>query len=479
MSIFPENFLWGGATAANQLEGGLIDGKGLSIADIMPGGKNRLKILSSDTFNWEYKPDEWTYPNHRGIEHYERFKEDIALFAKMGFKCYRMSIAWSRIFPNGDEQKPNEAGLAFYDKIFEELEKYHIEPIVTLSHYEMPLTLAKEYGGWKCRQLIDFFSHYARTVIERYHHKVNYWITFNEINSAFHFPILSQGLIKTTGADDPQNIFQSFHHQFVASSLATKFAKELNPNAKIGCMSIYATTYSLDSNPINQLAVMEQNQLFNYFCNDVQVRGKYPPYTDRIFRKFQVKSLDISPEDLELINKYTVDFIGFSYYESSVISVTNHETEIISGNLHPSLKNPFLSVSEWGWQIDPDGLRIALNDLYGRYQMPLFIVENGIGAYDHVEEDGSIHDYYRIDYLQKHILAMANAIQDGVDLIGYTPWGCIDLVSASTGEMSKRYGFIHVDIDDKGNGTGNRTPKKSFYWYQKLIETNGRLLFDH
>lgn len=476
-SVFPDGFLWGGATAANQLEGAFKEGgKGLSVADAMPGGKARLDVLSSDTFDWTIDEDKYIYPNHRGIDHYHHFKEDIALFAKMGFKCYRFSIAWTRIFPKGDETTPNEAGLAFYEQVIDECVKHGIEPVITISHYEMPLHLAKEYGGWKNRELITFYERYAKVVLERFHSKVKYWMTFNEINSAFHFPALSQGMVKSTGAGDYHNVFQAWHNQFVASSKAVKIGHELNPELQIGCMIIYATTYSFDSNPVNQMATIEQNQEMNFFCADVQVRGEYPVYTKRIFDKYNVGELDIAEGELELLKDYPVDYIGFSYYMSSVVNITDKEAAKASGNLLAGLKNPFLKASEWGWQIDPVGLRIALNELYNRYEKPVFIVENGLGAIDNVDENFYVEDEYRIDYLREHIEAMADAIKDGVDIMGYTPWGCIDLVSASTGEMSKRYGFIYVDLDDEGNGTGKRYEKKSFNWYKDVIATNGSKL---
>ncbi|MBL1225028.1 glycoside hydrolase family 1 protein [Enterococcus sp. BWR-S5] len=475
---FPEGFLWGGATAANQLEGAYReDGKGLSVADAMPGGKERLAVLSSEAFDWSIDEEKYVYPNHRGIDHYYRFKEDIKLFAEMGFKCYRFSIAWARIFPQGDELEPNEAGLAFYEAMIDECLKYDIEPVITISHYELPLHLAVAYGGWKNRQLIEFFERYATTVLTRFYKKVKYWMTFNEINSAFHMPVLSQGLIKKTGAGDKQNLFQAWHNQFVASSKAVKIGHELDPDLQIGCMIIYATTYSLDANPINQMATLEQNQEFNFFCTDVQVRGEYPAYTSRIFKKYGVDAdtLEIAEGDLELLKKYPVDYIGFSYYMSTAVTITE-QSEEVGGNLLGGVRNPFLEASEWGWQIDPEGLRIALDELYDRYQKPLFIVENGLGAIDKVDENFYVADDYRIDYLRQHIQAMEKAIEDGVDLMGYTPWGCIDLVSASTGEMSKRYGFIYVDLDDNGEGTMNRYKKKSFNWYKQVIESNGKNL---
>ena len=475
-TVFPENFLWGGATAANQLEGAyLADGKGLSVADAMPGGKIRFEVLGSPEFDWTIDEEKYVYPNHKGISYYEHFKEDIALFAEMGFKCYRFSIAWSRIFPQGDELEPNEAGLKFYDQVIDECLKYGIEPVITISHYEMPLNLAKKYGGWKNRELITFYERYAKVVLTRFHRKVKYWMTFNEINSALHFPALSQGMVLSNGAGDFKNIAQAWHNQFVASSLAVKIGHELDPDLKIGCMIIYATTYSLDANPVNQAATMEQNQIFNYYCADVQVRGEYPGYTNRFLNSRGVKfeDLDITKEDLDLLKAYPVDYVGFSYYMSSAVTVTGDESDTVAGNLLGGVRNPFLKASEWGWQIDPVGLRIALNELYNRYQKPVFVVENGLGAVDEITAEGQIIDDYRIDYLRAHIEEMAKAIEDGVDLMGYTPWGCIDLVSASTGEMSKRYGFIYVDLDDKIEGSGKRMKKKSFDWYKQVIATNG------
>ena len=477
---FPKGFLWGGATAANQLEGAyLADGKGLSVADAMPGGKQRFAILGDEAFDWTIDETKYRYPNHTGIDHYDRFKEDIALFAKMGFKCYRFSIAWSRIFPQGDETQPNEAGLKFYDAVIDECLNYNIEPVITISHYEMPLHLAKEYGGWKNRQLVDFYERFAETVLTRYHQKVNYWMTFNEINSAFHFPALSQGLVKSNGANDYQNIFQAWHNQFVASSKAVKIGHELNPELQIGCMIIYATTYGIDSNPVNQVATMIENQEFNYYCTDVQVRGEYPAYAERMYQKYAVKDLVIEEGDLELLKEYPVDYIGFSYYMTNVVdsTVTKDVSKSTDGSSEHSVKNPYIKESDWGWAIDPEGLRYALNMFYERYEKPLFIVENGFGAIDVKEEDGSCHDPYRIDYLRAHIEEMKKAVEeDGVDLMGYTPWGCIDCVSFTTGEMKKRYGFIYVDRDNEGNGTLERSKKDSYDWYKKVIASNGEEL---
>ncbi len=470
---FPQGFMWGGATAANQVEGAYDqDGKGLSIVDAIPGGKDRLQIVSSPEFDFTLDPANHTYPNHKGIDHYHRFQEDIALFAEMGFKCYRFSIAWTRIYPNGVEQEPEEAGLKHYDQVIDACIAHGIEPVITISHYEMPLHLATAFGGWKNRELIAHFERFARTVLTRYGHKVKYWMTFNEINSAAHFPIMSQGLTVKTGALEAQAKFQAWHNQFVASSLAVKIAHETNAQIQIGCMILFATNYAYDCNPVNQLETLKETQAFNFYCADVQAGGKYPYYAKSLWQSQGVE-LDIQPGDVELIKQHTVDYIGFSYYMSSTINKTNPDAVTAQGNLLGGARNPFLEASDWGWEIDPVGLRIALNQLYDRYEKPLFIVENGLGAVDKPDENHYIADDYRINYLRQHIEAMADAIEDGVELMGYTPWGCIDLVSMSTGEMSKRYGLIYVDLDDKISGTGNRYRKKSFHWYQKVIGTNG------
>ncbi|MBF7957651.1 glycoside hydrolase family 1 protein [Rahnella victoriana] len=470
---FPQGFMWGGATAANQVEGAYDqDGKGLSIVDAIPGGKARLSIVSSPEFDFTLDSEKYTYPNHKGIDHYHRFQEDIALFAEMGFRCYRFSIAWTRIYPNGIEQQPNEAGLKHYDAVIDACIAHGIEPVITISHYEMPLHLATAFGGWKNRELIGHFERFARTVLTRFGHKVKYWMTFNEINSAAHFPIMSQGLTVKTGALEAQAKYQAWHNQFVASSLAVKIAHETRAEIQIGCMILFATNYAYDCNPVNQLETLKETQAFNFYCADVQAGGKYPYYAKRLWQSQGVK-LDIQPGDLELIKQHTVDYIGFSYYMSSTINKTNPDAVSAQGNLLGGARNPFLEASDWGWEIDPVGLRIALNQLYDRYQKPLFIVENGLGAVDKPDENHFIADDYRINYLRQHIEAMAEAIEDGVELMGYTPWGCIDLVSMSTGEMSKRYGLIYVDLDDNISGTGNRYKKKSFHWYQKVISTNG------
>ncbi len=468
---FRSDFLWGGATAANQLEGAYNEGgKGLTIADISPGGKLRMPLMFSGDMPLEIDESKYTYPNHKGIDYYHRYKEDIALFAEMGFKTFRMSISWARIFPNGNDKTPNEEGLQFYENVIDELLKYNIEPTITISHYETPLHLVKEYGGWKNKELIGFFENYARTILERFGKKVTYWMTFNEINTGIMGSFFSTAMQNATETEN----FQALHNQFVASSMATKIAKEINPKIQMGCMSIYATMYAYDSDPVNVMATEEKNRMFNYFCNDIQVRGKYPTYALAYFANKGIE-IERTAEELELIKAHTVDYLSFSYYMSAAISVkAEHQDDKSQGNFFGGVKNPFLQASEWGWEIDPIGLRLALCDLYGRYGVPLYISENGLGAIDIPNENYEINDDYRIDYLEKHIAEMKKAVVlDGVDLMAYTPWGCIDLVSASTGEMSKRYGFIYVDLDDEGNGDMSRYKKKSFNWYKEVIATNG------
>lgn len=474
---FPKDFLWGGATAANQFEGAYnLDGKGLSVQDVTPRGGVPAKAGDLNPLITEVPtPDNLKL---EGIDFYHRYKEDIALFAEMGFKVFRLSIAWSRIFPNGDETEPNEAGLAFYDKVFDELAKYDIEPLVTLSHYETPLHLARKYNGWASRDLIDFYARYVTTVFERYKDKVTYWLTFNEVNSVLHAPFMSGGIATPMEDLSKQDLYQAVHHELVASSLATKIGHEINPNFKIGCMVIAMPACAMTANPLDQLAVRDFNNQ-NYLFSDIHARGKYPNYIKRYFKENQIE-IQFAPGDEALLAEHTVDFISFSYYMSVAVAHNPEDYETGRGNILGGVSNPYLDSSEWGWQIDPVGLRLVLNDFYDRYQLPLFIVENGLGAKD-VLVDGpngpTVEDDYRIDYLEKHLKQVAEAIEDGVELWGYTTWGPIDLVSASTAELSKRYGFIYVDRHDDGTGTLARYKKKSFAWYKEVIESNGASLY--
>lgn len=469
-----ENFLWGGAVAAHQVEGACqAGGKGLSIADVMTAGsRTKAREITDGIVEGKY------YPNHEGIRFYDFYKEDIALFAEMGFKCFRTSIAWSRIFPNGDEETPNEEGLRFYDALFDELLSHGMEPVVTLSHFEMPFGLVKKYRGWRSREMIGFFVRFAETVMEWYRDKVKYWMTFNEINNQM---ILSNGIYAFTnsgilfeeGEDRLKTVYQAAHYEFVASAMTVKLGHEINPEFKIGCMAAATPVYPRTCNPDDVLLAMEEDRK-NLFFTDVHARGRYPSYVKMDWER-RGYVFDITPEDLAAMEQGCVDFIGFSYYLSSVMSA-DPKVEKLGDDLAASLdavENPYLEMTPWGWTIDPKGLRYVLNQYYDRYQLPLFVVENGFGYEDRLE-DGQIHDGNRIEYLGNHIRQMVMAVdEDGVDLLGYTVWGCIDPVSFGTGEMRKRYGFIYVDKDDEGNGSYRRIRKDSFYWYRDVIARNG------
>ncbi|TCS80084.1 glycoside hydrolase family 1 protein [Pectinatus cerevisiiphilus] len=468
MTTFPKNFLWGGAVAANQCEGAYNeDGKGLDIQDIMPRG---IKGLPTD------KP---TMDNMKliGIDLYHRYKDDIKLFAEMGFKVFRTSIAWSRIFPNGDDAEPNEQGLAFYDALFDECHKYGIEPLVTISHYETPLHLARKYNGWVSRDLIGFYENYVRTIFMRYGKKVKYWLTFNEINSVLHEPLMSGGIMTPKEKLTLQDLYQAVHHELVASALATKIGHEMMPEAKIGCMVLSMPIYPLTPHPDDVIAAMKADHM-NYFFGDVHVRGQYPEYIKRYFRENHIE-LQIEDGDEEIL-KHTVDFVSFSYYMSVCETADLEKKKKGKGNLMGGVPNPYLPSSEWGWQIDPQGIRYILNMFWDRWQKPLFIVENGLGAMDELIDDEqggkTVQDDYRISYLNDHLVQVNEAIKDGVSVMGYTTWGCIDLVSASSAEFKKRYGFIYVDRHDDGSGTLARYKKKSFFWYKDIIASNGDML---
>ena len=459
---FPQDFLWGGAVAANQVEGAWqTDGKGVSTSDLQPHGifGERVERQAGD-FGIK----------DQAIDFYHRYPEDIKLFAEMGFTVLRTSIAWTRIFPEGDEAQPNEAGLAFYDRLFDEMAKYNIKPLVTLSHYEMPYGLIKKYGGWGSRTTIDCFVNYAETVFTRYKDKVKHWLTFNEINMSLHAPFTGVGLPEES---NKQAVYQAIHHQLVASARAVKACHTLIPDAQIGNMLLGAMLYPLTCKPADVLETLAQNRDWLFF-GDVQTRGYYPSYMNRYFKE-QGITLTISEQDKADLRE-PIDFISFSYYMTGCVTTDEEHNQKARANILNMVPNPHLASSEWGWQIDPEGLRYLMNVLYDRYQKPLFIVENGLGARDTVEADGSINDDYRIAYLNDHLVQVREAIEDGVEVLGYTCWGPIDLVSASKAEFSKRYGFIHVDRDDQGNGTLARSRKKSFFWYQDVIKTHGESL---
>lgn len=471
MSKLPEGFLWGGATAANQCEGAYnVDRRGLANVDVCPYGGDRYPVMTGKKVMLHPDADHY-YPAMEAIDMYHHYKEDIALFAEMGFKVYRLSIAWSRIFPMGDEEEPNEAGLAFYEDLFKECRTYGIEPLVTITHFDCPIHLIEEYGGWRSRKMIEFYKKLVTVLFTRYKGLVKYWLTFNEINMILHVPFMGAGLVFAEGERELAVKYLAAHHELVASAQATRIAHEIDPENKVGCMLAAGMTYPYSCDPQDIWKSICKDRE-NYFFTDVQARGEYPAYALKLFEREQI-DVGMTEEDRQILKNHTVDFVSFSYYSSRCTSVDESKGET-SGNVFSTLKNPYLEASEWGWQIDPQGLRNTLNTLYDRYQKPLFIVENGLGAVDIPDENGYVEDDYRIAYLKAHIEAMKEAVDyDGVELWGYTPWGCIDLVSASTGEMKKRYGFIYVDKDDEGKGTLKRSRKKSFYWYKKVIESNG------
>ncbi|GAB6638346.1 6-phospho-beta-glucosidase [Streptococcus uberis] len=476
---FPKKFLWGGALAAHQFEGGVLEtSKGLSVADVMTAGAHGVpRVITDGVLEGNY------YPNHVGIDFYHRYKEDIAMFADLGFKCFRTSIAWSRIFPNGDETEPNEEGLQFYDNVFDELLKYGIEPVITLSHFEMPYHIAKEYGGFMNRQTVDFFVKFAEVVFRRYKDKVKYWMTFNEINNQMNyhndiFGWTNSGAHFGDYENPEEAMYICGHHTLLASALAVKVGKEINPNFLIGNMIAMVPIYPFSCRPEDVLLASQAMHDRWFFC-DVQVRGHYPAYALKMFER-KGFNIQITEEDKAILANGKVDYIGFSYYMTNVVDSQKEMADLsktIEASNPYNVKNPFIKESDWGWAIDPIGLRYALNQFYERYELPLFIVENGFGAIDVKEEDGSVHDQYRIDYLKSHIQEMEKAInEDGVELMGYTPWGCIDCVSFTTGEMKKRYGFIYVDRNNDGSGTLERSKKDSYDWYKQVTASNGEIL---
>lgn len=475
---FPNDFLWGGATAANQCEGAWNeDGKGDSVCDHMMGGnKTKPRYFTNEICIDNY------YPSHHAIDFYHNYKEDIKMLSEMGFRAYRFSINWTRIFPKGDEKEPNQKGIDYYLDILNELKKYNIEPIVTICHYELPYHLMKKYDGWANRACIDFYLNYCVVLFKKFKGLVRYWLTFNEINAlqVGIGDILSGGfktedckaqvLGESASKEKINKRYQALHHQFVASAKAVISGHEIDPDYKIGCMVAGGCFYPYTPNPDDVL--LAQNEMrMNYFCGDVQVRGAYPYFTKRMFDEMKV-NIHMEDGDENILKQGTVDFYSLSYYMSAC-STVNEDMKKSNGNAVMGVSNPYLEESDWGWQIDPKGLRYLLNELYSRYNIPIMVVENGLGAVDVLEKDNAVHDTYRIEYMRSHIQQMYEALKDGVDLIGYTPWGCIDLVSVSTGEMKKRYGFVYVDADDEGHGTFKRYKKDSFNWYKKVIASNG------
>lgn len=492
MSGFPENFLWGGATSAAQVEGGRCeDGKGLSHLDYVyyRGPKSPCNFMVMDDVK-KAREQEATlnFPNRRGIDFYHRYKEDIALMAEMGFKVYRMSVSWTRLFPTGTEETPDEEGVQFYHNVFRELHKYGIEPLVTMIHYEMPMGFAEEFDGWLSPKIIPYCVRYLKFLIDEYKDEVTYWLTFNEINMVTAVPWLGGGIILDRNIRIPHGFrpfapmtdefgkvwnhtsHQALHHQFIASAIVVKYAHDTAPQCKVGNMFNLHHLYPETPSPQDAYRAHEETEYNMFFC-DVMARGYYPEWILAYYRRNNIE-IDWYENYEQILMDGKVDFISLSYYLSSIVTADPKRQERI-GSFIRRMNNPYLETSDFGWQIDPTALRISLNELRDRFHLPIFIAENGLGAFETLGEDKTVHDGYRIDYLRSHIQAIRDAIDDGVDVFGYTPWGWIDLVSCSLVSMSKRYGFVYVDADDEGNGTYERYRKDSFYWYKKVIESNG------
>lgn len=471
---FPDNFLIGGAIAANQVEGAYNEGgRGLSTIDMYKmeesGGHFELTI---DEINDALKGDDYNYPKRRGIDFYHRYIEDLDLFEEMGFKILRLSIAWTRIYPNGDDCKPNQEGIDFYHNLFDEMLKRNIQPMVTICHFDTPLHLTLECNGWQSRKTLDCFNKYVETILDEYHDKVKYWLTFNELDAAIISPYLCSGILKEKTENIEFAKYQGLHHQLLGCAYASKYMHENYPDLKLGCMMTKNLKYAKTCKPEDNLTCLKET-LESYTVNDVQVFGEYPYTIKKLWKKIGF-NLKTEKNDLKILRENTVDFVSFSYYASLVTSYEK-EDNLTNANLLVGEKNPYLETTEWGWQIDSIGLRYSLNQLYDRYRVPIFVAENGLGAVDNFENK-KVHDQYRINYIKEHLKQLLLAIDDGVECFGYTYWGCIDCIAASTSQMKKRYGFIYVDQDDDGKGTLNRYRKDSFYWYQRVINSNGEYL---
>ena len=475
-SGFPENFLWGGAFSAKQIEGGVEkSGKGLSVADIQDFNPTADRTKVKGDFSMKEildrieHPERYYFPKKFGIDFFHTFKEDIVLLKELGLKCLRVSIAWSRIYPTGVEELPSEQGLKFYDALFDELVKNGIEPIVTIMHDDMPMNLALNHGGFLNREVIDRFVNYAQVVLERYKYKVTYWIVFNQINLT-RVGLTSLGIIHDQVENLMEAKYQAVHHKFVACARVVALGRKINPAFQFGGMLADFLVVPFSCKPKDVELAMEKNQMTMFFYTDVQLRGEYPGYA---LKYFQENDYDIRVEagDLEIIQANTLDYLAISYYNSSAVDAEKNGMAI--GDV---TKNPYLEANPWGWTINPEGLYYCFSQYWDRYEKPLMIAENGFGQIETLDEHKQIHDDYRIDYLKSHLKALQKSIEHGVEVFAYCSWSPIDSVSSGTSEMSKRYGYIYVDQDDLGKGTKKRYKKDSFYWYKRVIETNGRSL---
>lgn len=487
---FPKNFLWGGAIAANQCEGAwLEDGKQPNVTDVLVGIMNKPDLKwNEQTSKWEMALDpNKAYLSHEAIDFYHRYKDDLKLMAGMGFNTFRTSIAWGRIFPNGNETIPNEAGLAYYDDLINTMIELGMEPVITLSHYETPLYLLTEFGGWSNPKLIEYWTNYVTTVFTRYKGKVKYWLTFNEVNNMRHNSFVAAGILSLNPIDkenpcliSDQEKWQGYYNLCVANALTVKICSEIDPQAKVGCMltSSCVANYPYDCHPDSVFGALNYQRFAHFYFGDPFCLGEIPGYVKRYWREHDCAP-QMDEEGLALIKKYTVAFFALSYYRSSTVDQEMAKNLSIKGDTGGILgrKNPHLQETEWGWPIDPKGLRYVLNVLHDRYHLPLLIVENGIGLNESLDDKGQLDDPERMKYVEAHLKEVHEAILDGCDVFGYQYWGPIDLVSAGTGEMKKRYGFIYVDRHNDGTGTLKRYIKNSYYRYKEIIESNGEVLF--
>ena len=470
---FPKGFLFAGGVAANQVEGAYnADGKGLSTTDMRKTGLESISDYDVNFVDFDPKAD---YPYTRGVHFYERYDEYLSMMEELGLNAFRTSISWARIFPNGDDETPNEAGLQYYEDLVDCMHKHHLEPLMTLTHFELPLALARNYGGWGNRKVIDLYVRYCEVLFKRLKGKVKYWITFNEINNSVIFPFWILGIDTRNSENAMQDLYQALHHVWVANALSIKKLREIDPDARIGDMTSVSTIYPYSCNP-NEVFEAYRLRRLKYFFKDVPIKGEYPYQMKRYFRENNV-NIKMEEGDLDIIKAYTVDYVTCSYYQSAVYK---EGEEIVSdtGGFSSKVKNPYLKATPWGWQIDPVGLRFVLNELYEKYHLPILISENGIGMLEELDENKTVNDPYRNEYISGHMKAVLEALDDGVEVIGYTYWGPFDVISASTCEMKKRYGFVYVDYDDLGNGDGKLYKKASFNWMKHVIETNGKALFE-
>lgn len=458
---FPKDFLWGASTSAYQVEGAWDeDGKGPSVIDMgkYPEGTSDFKVAS---------------------DHYHRYKEDIALFAEMGLKAYRFSIAWTRIYPKGTGEI-NEKGIAFYNDLINELLSHNIEPIVTMCHFDLPYAL-QEKGGWSNRETIDAYENYAKTLFKHFGDRVKYWLTINEQNM-----MILHGA--TIGTVDPniknpeKELYQQNHHMLLAQAKAMKLCHEMCPNAKIGPAPNIISIYPASSKPEDVIAASNFSSIRNWLYLDAAVFGRYNSIAWSYLEE-KGYTPTIQEGDMEILKSGKPDFIAFNYYSTSTVaeskndlsdknSTGDQQIAIGEQGVYRGVSNPYLEKTQFGWEIDPIGFRSTLREINERYNLPLLVTENGLGAYDKLEEGDVVNDDYRIDFLRKHIEQAKLAITDGVNLIGYCPWSAIDLISTHQG-ISKRYGFIYVNRDEFDLKDLRRIKKKSFYWYRDVIKSNG------